>query len=288
MSAIQGIDSLSQLRHGSDEITTAYLGTQLVYQNTPPAPESNWNPAQLTGLQCWLDAADGNSIYDNDSGNIAQWVDKSGNNNNFSQSLVSNQPTHDGVNTVTFDGSDRLSNATLQFDDDYVWGDTTTGHSIFVVAKSTGNGIGRLLCSPTEPRLFFGSGATDVDNNFVVAYGNNSRYNSIQPVSPTTSLSATNILGIINTQDTQTTPYVNGTSMTQIDGHMGAFTGLNIGAGTYSTVDGTWTGEVNEVVIFDRQLDLTDRNKIEGYLAYKWNLQSLLPEDHTYKALPPY
>lgn len=287
MSSLFGTDTLNSLKLGSQNISTAYLGDQLVYTTAQVVPAVTWSPDSLTGLQCWLDAADNDTIYDNDTGRVGQWVDKSGSGHNFSQSLVTQQPLHSN-SSIVFDGTDRLSNSTIEFDDAYIWGDTTTGHSVFVVAKSTGDDVSRLLCSPVEPRFFFGGGTTAGDNNFIVAYGNTARnYHSTNVLTPVTSLSSTNILGVVNTQDTQTTPYVNGSSLNTINGEMLAFTGLNIGAGSYSTVDGTWNGVVNEIVIFNRQLDSTDRNKVEGYLAHKWGLTQNLPSDHPYKSSSP-
>ena len=41
---------------------------------------------------------------------------------------------------------------------------------------------------------------------------------------------------------------------------------------------------IGEFIIFNDVLSDADRNKIEGYLALKWNLDSLLPSDHSYKS----
>lgn len=288
MSTFFGTDTITSIKHGSTNVTKAYLGTQLVYQENTVAP-SSWLPTQITGLQCWLDATDHDTLYDNDHGNLGQWVDRTGNGHEFTQPLVTQQPVWNGTDTVTFDGGDRLVNDTLQFDDAYIWGDTTTGHSVFVVAKSTGDDVSRLLASPQEPRFLFGGGVSTGDNNFMVAYGHTTRnYNSTSVLTPVNSLSSVNILGVVNTQDTQTTPYYNGQALDTIDGQMTAFTGLNIGAGSYSVVDGTWSGDVHEIVIFDLQLSSPDREKVEGYLAWKWNLVDKLATAHAYKLAPPY
>ena len=41
-------------------------------------------------------------------------------------------------------------------------------------------------------------------------------------------------------------------------------------------------GDLAEVVAFQSKNDTT-REKLEGYLAHKWGLTSLLPSGHTYK-----
>ena len=44
----------------------------------------------------------------------------------------------------------------------------------------------------------------------------------------------------------------------------------------------------NEVIHIAREITLSDRQKLEGYLAYKWNLQGDLPVGHPYKSIVPF
>jgi hypothetical protein len=46
------------------------------------------------------------------------------------------------------------------------------------------------------------------------------------------------------------------------------------------------TGYISEVLIYKTSLTTTQRQMIEGYLAWRWSLQSLLPQDHPYKTTP--
>jgi hypothetical protein len=46
-------------------------------------------------------------------------------------------------------------------------------------------------------------------------------------------------------------------------------------------------GKIGELVIFNAALSSTDREKMEGYLAWKWGLVSNLPGGHPYKSSPP-
>ena len=41
---------------------------------------------------------------------------------------------------------------------------------------------------------------------------------------------------------------------------------------------------IGEFIIFNDVISDADRNKIEGYLAHKWNLTSKLPSGHAYKS----
>jgi hypothetical protein len=48
-----------------------------------------------------------------------------------------------------------------------------------------------------------------------------------------------------------------------------------------------WTGDLAEVITFSTDLTTTNRQKVEGYLAWKWGLQSTLPSNHPYRNTAP-
>ncbi|MEL0004970.1 MAG: hypothetical protein VW643_04150, partial [Opitutales bacterium] len=49
-----------------------------------------------------------------------------------------------------------------------------------------------------------------------------------------------------------------------------------------------WLGDLAELIICDTALSDSDIQKVEGYLAHKWGLQSSLPSSgHSYKTSPP-
>ena len=45
--------------------------------------------------------------------------------------------------------------------------------------------------------------------------------------------------------------------------------------------------QIAEVIIYNIDLSMTNINKIEGYLAWKWGLQANLPSNHPHKSAPP-
>lgn len=45
--------------------------------------------------------------------------------------------------------------------------------------------------------------------------------------------------------------------------------------------------DVGEIIWFSSQLSTSDQQKVEGYLAHKWGLQSKLDNSHPYKSNPP-
>lgn len=48
-----------------------------------------------------------------------------------------------------------------------------------------------------------------------------------------------------------------------------------------------FTGYIYEVIVFSKVLSTTERQQIEGYLAWKWGTQTSLPSTHPYKKFPP-
>jgi hypothetical protein len=67
----------------------------------------------------------------------------------------------------------------------------------------------------------------------------------------------------------QNTPYVLGTSLNPSS----LFTSSNF--------------HVCEIITYNRSLTTTDRQMVEGYLAWKWGMVSQLPNGHPYKTFPP-
>lgn len=83
---------------------------------------------------------------------------------------------------------------------------------------------------------------------------------------------------------------VNGGTPVSLTGNTGPLgtSGIRIGADLV-TVPGSnnWDGQIGEIVIVSGDLTVANRQKLEGYLAWKWGLEANLPSNHPYKLLPP-
>ena len=65
-------------------------------------------------------------------------------------------------------------------------------------------------------------------------------------------------------------------------------TGIRIGADSVTTPGAfAWDGQIGEIVIVSGDLTAANRQRLEGYLAWKWGLEANLPSNHPYKLLPP-
>jgi hypothetical protein len=52
-------------------------------------------------------------------------------------------------------------------------------------------------------------------------------------------------------------------------------------------ISNTFDGTIGEIVFIQSAVSLSNRQKLEGYLAWKWGLQANLPAGHPYKNVPP-
>lgn len=247
---------------------------------------ANWTPAQITtGL--WLDAADAGTLT-LESGAVSQWNDKSGNSRHVVQSNSARQPLFqaagfNGLPAVDFDGSnDFLKNATYQpsgaltcalvFNRDTssgVFVNVQRSGGIFEVVGPFGGGYRNIT--------FTGTGA-GTGIGFDMASGG----------------TAQNAIMIIQYDGTGTavTDYVarlNGAPQSlSSSAPLGYLpeTGLCIGGRAVQNL-GFFNGRISEMVLREGVTNLSDSQKIEGYLAHKWGLTANLPSNHPYKVNPP-
>jgi hypothetical protein len=83
--------------------------------------------------------------------------------------------------------------------------------------------------------------------------------------------------------------FLDGTGLASVNS---SFNTANFGAvtrfiGCSSNTTNYFDGKIAEIVVLNNETTITDRQKMEGYLAYKWGLQANLPVGHPYKSSPP-
>ena len=62
----------------------------------------------------------------------------------------------------------------------------------------------------------------------------------------------------------------------------------NYGLGNqFNETTETYNGLIGEIVVYTTALNSTQRRQVEGYLAWKWGLQSTLPSSHPFKTQTP-
>lgn len=242
-----------------------------------------FQPTSITGCQMWLDAADPSTVSLSGS-NVTSWADKSGNGNTPSQATGSNQPTY-GSNTLTFNGTSSFLYTALASSLT-----VSSGYTIAVVSMQTSQngGYQRLLGmnETSAPNAFFWGG---LSGNLVIDIGNSTNWaNNATAISPTVSMLQRNI-SIATFSTGGLAPFVNGATYTLRSSALNTpIPNLYIGCGFFSgSTQQFWPGTVNEILVFSSALSITQRQSVEGYLAWKWGLQGNLPNNHPFKRFPP-
>jgi hypothetical protein len=230
-----------------------------------------WTPSELSTVG-WYDAADADTITES-GGAVSQWNDKSGNDYHMIQGSAGLQPetglkTQNGLNVLDFvsDTLRRVSDGMPQLPNDATW---------IGVWKYTS---GLYWWGNWGPRnlVAVGSGAyqfrTNGENLISTVSADTGNFHLIT-IEKDQAVNDDVYFSRNGGADEDTVAGVNLTTSTSDNGpYIGSYDGAN-----------TITGEYAEIVILDSIPTLADRQKIEGYLAWKWGLESKLPSDHPYR-----
>jgi methionine-rich copper-binding protein CopC/lysophospholipase L1-like esterase len=238
-----------------------------------------WTPAELPNKALWLDAADAASVVLSGS-TVSQWNDKSGNGRNVAQANATYKPNYataslNGNPAITFDGSD-----------DYLMGNVPD--SVFPVNITLVHVFVPLSTASTKGMLQIAS-----------ALGSTSPWLLQQQSSPTqfkhyvngnyqiteTIATSSPCISVLTYSGSQWISWLNGTQGAASTGARGSYPGTSLYLG--NGYNGYWNGRFGEVIATTSSLATEDRQKLEGYLAWKWGLQTNLPADHPYKNAAP-
>lgn len=244
------------------------------YRDNPPT--RRWTPTEIT-TSAWYDAASPSTIT-HVAGAVSQWSDKSGNGKHATQANGALKPltgsqSINGLNTIYFN-----------FD----WMDTNltqlTTVSIYYLFHA--NIKSHPANNTPIHAINNGSGGIPSDGGCYVTlqnYGSPSTSN--HSVFYTIPSAATRYLnGVLNAVDHGFNP--------GFASHQG--TGLSTLGLTYKLgcvgIAGNSDAnlDLGEVIICPSVHDVATRQRIEGYLAWKWGLVANLPVSHPYKTQPPY
>jgi len=258
-------------------------GSNSVVFNCVPA--SLWTPAQLgTNLALWLDAANTNSIQLTGS-NVSAWYDVSGQGTLLVNSTLTNEPVYlpatvTNLASLYFNGV----NATL----------STSNYSLVVgTNSSTLYSVGSINPSATGWRCLVGYGgntATGIGRLQLEDYGDQqvmvTTFGPNLPAGGSWSAEPS-IVGTIFT-DPMLYGNFNGSNFVSMSTTLNTVAGEPLAVGSFFN-NSFWWGNINEIVAANTALTTNQTQMLEGYLAWKWGMQSSLPTNHPYySAAPPY
>lgn len=249
-----------------------------------------WTPAAV-GPAIWLDGAEGGSVL-TASGKVYQWSDKSGNGRHFTQSTEARRPVPvtGGLGGMSTIGIYNTAQPIWLENSNFAYAGTTMAW-FSVNTNNTGANAYSLY-----GRLWSHASATEQD------------YNNLNGILVTYGVT-TGVAIYRNSIAVCTTPAVNNRWCLISAERNGASARISMDAGAFATgatssnaqniarsrigndftvIDSGLYGQIAEQLLFTKILPQPDIERVEGYLAHKWGLASLLPLSHPYKYLPPF
>jgi len=210
--------------------------------------------------------------------NVINWADKSGYNYTLTSNSIS-YPTYDANARGIFFGPN------ASFSNSYV--SIPAGYTILAVASlcSAPTTYGRLVNVGKGDAIGF-LGTYQTTSAFATFIGNGSSWNDTNSNTPASNVSTYPTMSLMEmtVNGSTLTPYINGTVMNTKTGTTIATTGIGIGGLANSQ---TWPGYLHEFLMIAQSLTPIQRQQVEGYLAWRWNLVSQLPANHLYKNTTP-
>jgi len=260
-------------------------------------------PINIKGIRLWLDAKDTTTLILNGT-SVNQWNDKSGLGNNATPYGTSaTNPTYSSTgfnNLPAIQFTSTYPNDIQGFVTNSPAGTYSGGMYGFVVFQKTG-----VAQAPPYGETLFAKTGTGTSNSRPAPfdmYGTYRLYgdgNITHILSTVTGLNISTATGL-NIFYTSMTPgttnlvvqeYLNGTlgmnisSLTPVSYFVD--TGTNLYIGERGDKTDVFNGVMSEVIILNVAPTTRERQQVEGYLAWKWNLVSQLPAGHPYKTAPP-
>ena len=245
----------------------------------------NFVPTDASNLVLYLDAKDTTTFTFSTGTNISQWDDKSGNNNHATQSTASDQANYtSGTETVDFNGD--------YFDINGSTG-VTLKETYFIVRDYDDNDSGEALgIAP----VFGDTGASAPNYTFLSTKGLPYTV-SLDGAGSSTGDASVNGVAYVPGDGTGTNisvtgfvPFPNQAAKTMVStiqtatytvGYFGRFD-ASAGAAVRKLI-----GKHSNMIIFSAALSSTNRDKMFGYMAWKWGLEGDLPGGHPYKTTVP-
>lgn len=240
-------------------------------------------PTSLSGLSLWLDAADASTVGLSGA-NVTQWRDKSGNGRNGTANgtvLYANRVIG-GLNTISFTA---VTNSYIRGNIS-ITGTTFTCFAVATLSDSSKNDS-RILSLGVVGSNDYSSASYAAA---IVRTGGTNTFYTFRNLSGTSSLSVTyNVPFLICAlyDGTNKSLFIN--SVGTSNASVGTFNISNYQIGSSFTEEATlnYGGFIGEEIVFSNALTTTQRQQVEGYLAWKWGLQTQLPSGHPNRYMPP-
>jgi len=250
---------------------------------------STWSvkaPTSISNCLVWLDAADKSTITANGSNQVTAWRDKTSNAFSFTGTanagITSNNSysATNNTNVISMNNSFTISNQL------YSSGVTIPAADFTIIAHSKlATGGGRFISTPPDYLYFGSNGSTDV----VFGVGNTSTGWATLPLWTPSNVNNYNVTVGTHTVSNKTLyAWFNGATTTASSSStyttsFGQVNGLTVCCGPQQNPN----GNAEEIIIYTQALSTSDRQSMEGYLAWKYGTQASLASGHPHLSTPP-
>lgn len=259
----------------------------------------NWTPKDVstTQLQLWLDGGDDRTIS-LAGGALSAWTDKSGKGFNFAQPTASLRPTvvnhrvtFDGVGTFLTNtnwpatsfsaGTTFAYNATMNASGSYVRifdfgvqfnSDNLARYNVMVFRQTSNYTY--VVAASTSPNPYVNSESSPPNTTD----GVNGSYSMVTNAAPFPS-TASGVFYKDGLPGTTNSAMYNPNNVARFSNFLGK--------SNWAQDAGFLSGNISEMVMYSTAFSATDRQKLEGYLAWKWGTVAYLPVGHAYKTSAP-
>ena len=237
---------------------------------------TGFDPRSVPGMALWLDAADASTLTFSSGSNVSAWRDKSGNGRDAIQPNVSKQPllqtgSLNGMPSLKWDGIDDRLDGALPY--------PTSGQTtLFIVYEITTNRQERVFDINENGYGNFGSPWNTTPTSEVIlwlggaSYPTNALYTQTAP-----TLGLKHYSVIYNGTSSGIWRFGNSMALTG-SGANATPTGTlyTLGNQATSTNGDPFSGRMAEIILYSGNLTTSQRQQIEGYLAWKWGLNTSL------------
>jgi len=277
-STVGTINSVSSLLYYNNVMVSAGLR----FAPSQVLNSYRFSPIHVASLFAWFDGKDplATGIPPSNGTSMSLWVDKSSSKNNAIQNTPANQPIYNSTGYLTFNGTNNwlsLTNSTFL---------ANSYFSIFIVEQRQSSSVNFFIGSAVGGINFslnigYYSTQNSMDLSF---YGNDLFYNSVPNYVPGSEPFR---LWSFVFNNSGKAIYLNGLNVTSNANPNFLINNATceIGASRVSSL--FYNGNINEVIFCRPDLTLGQQQEIEGYLAWKWGLQTSLPASHPFKNAPP-
>jgi hypothetical protein len=236
-----------------------------------------WTPAQSSVVRVWLDG--GLSTITQSGGLVSQWNDLSGNGFNAVQATGGNQPTtgtrtQNSINAIAYNGTTSFMTVTATLPKN------STGVSMYsaVAHDAAADGWDMFMTNAAA-------------NDFSASLGRTSNANHVGGDGANFALysDSSTAFRVVSSTVTQTAKQIwqDGTSMGTNANSDAAKTSGKMWIGSDNNPVSFFNGIMGTLIVVEGESSLADRQRFEGYLAWRWGKQANLPGGHPYMSAPP-